>query len=747
MAKFYQISPDRTDLFVKIFDKYPDPVFLWKRHSDGTIRLEAFNPAAEKSTNYKIENYTGISVHDLYSDKHEILNDVLSVFDNQKNRRREFEYSYKTTGKKVWLAVDYIHLEQDIVMVTTKNIDRTVNLAKLAEDSTEMLRAMFAVSADAHVIANAKGDILLTNEGAVKMFGYDSMEEFKQRSTKELYSSETVRSAFLKMLDHQICTNCTISALRKNQKKFRALLSGAKITLNGNNYYYGHLKDLSDISKIENELCETEYIYENIMSQLKDGIILLDKKGLCQRINPAALEIFDTSLDEIKGKSLRELALKENPSEIIFKVYTHLDNKGSDTSDLSVKLGSQSIHYRISILYIAEWTLISLKDISDLRKQEEDQQRAQRMETIGRIAGQISHDFNNLLSPLIVIPEILRKRIQEDSKSLKLINLIQRAGEEMSEINVQLKSLASCGHYEFRPVDMDKVFKDLLSIMVIPDRIQISQDFQPDLMMVTGDESQLMRVMMNLLRNALDAIPDSGVITCKLENINIDEPLPECPQLTPGNYVKITLTDTGCGILPKHSRHIFDPFFTTKQLGHRTGLGLGLNIVWEIISDHNGSVNFTSIPGNGTSFYIYLPVNQEKIQISEEGIANFHGHESILIVDDNPFHIESMNQMLKDLGYKITLASSAKEVLNFIPNRMFDLIILDIRMPEMSGVELFREIIKYKPNQKALLVSGYAESDQVQEANYLGVSGFMTKPIRYRELAITIRKILCGDPV
>ena len=748
MATFFQMPPSHSALFVNIFDKNPDPLYIWKRYPGGIVRLEAFNKAAEIQTENKIAGYIGIEADKLYAScDNGILADLISVFENKNSLHKEFEYQYQTTGRTVWLTVDYIFVCDDFVMVSTKNIDRTVNLAKLAEDSTEMLRAMFAISEDAHVIADAKGKVLLANEGAVRMFGFDSMEDFKKTSTADLYCDENVRVAFLNSVNKNKINNFQVRAKRKNNSEFCGLLSGAKITLNKNDYYYGHLKDVSELSKMEKELCETRNIFENIMQSVKEGIIVLNSNFDCLRINPAACQILGISSEEIKGKSFQAFALKENPPEMICRVYSYLTLFESGEWELTVKSEQQIQFFSLSILHSHELILINLKNITDQVKRDEDIQRAQRMETIGRVAGQISHDFNNLLSPLIVIPEVLKKQLDGNSKAVKLINLIQRAGEEMSEINGQLKSLASCGNYKFSPVDVNKIFNDLLSLISIPDQLEVIRDVQPDIMMVSGDESQLMRVFMNLLRNAQDAITGPGTITFKSEHLNIDVPLCECPNLLPGSYVKLTLSDTGCGISEDCAKHIFDPFFTTKKLGQRKGLGLGLSIVSEIIADHNGAISFTSKPGSGTSFFVYLPVSHDKIVPDDRDCSAFQGSESILIVDDNQFHIESLHQMLKDLGYKITLTSSPREALYLIRNRYFDLIILDFKMPEMNGLELYREIIRFKPSQKTLMVTGYAESDQLQEALDLGVCGFMTKPVKYRELAVTIRKILATKPI
>ena len=256
---------------------------------------------------------------------------------------------------------------------------------------------------------------------------------------------------------------------------------------------------------------------------------------------------------------------------------------------------------------------------------------------------------------------------------------------------------------------------------------------------ILGGGAQLNRVMSNLLHNAKDAMQNIGQITVKTENYYVDEVSIIYGRVPKGEYIKLTISDTGCGIPDDIVQKIFDPFFTTKSTDKKRGSGLGMSVVDAVIKDHNGFIDLSTKVGEGTSFFIYFPITRRSMD--NQDLVEIHGgDERILIIDDDDIQREVTLQLLTKLGYDVSIVESGEKAIEFLRENPQNLVILDMIMPGgIDGAETYRRIAEIYPRQKAIILSGFSESDRVLEAQRLGAGAFLKKPVTRKIIAGAVR--------
>jgi CheY-like chemotaxis protein len=262
---------------------------------------------------------------------------------------------------------------------------------------------------------------------------------------------------------------------------------------------------------------------------------------------------------------------------------------------------------------------------------------------------------------------------------------------------------------------------------------------------ILGSPVHLSKTIMNLISNAAEAMPDGGTITVSSENTVINQPIKGYPDIKSGSYTIITVSDTGVGIAREEMEHIFEPFYTKKVMG-RSGTGLGMAVVWGTVHDHNGYIDIKSTPGKGTTFLLYFPSTNQPIQAKKKQISmdKYKGNgESILVVDDVNEQLKIADKILTKLGYFVATSSSGEEAVKYMQNHSADLVILDMIMdPGMDGLETYRQIIKYHPDQKSIIASGFSETERVAEIQRLGAGEYIRKPYSIEKIGIAVKKAL-----
>ena len=385
------------------------------------------------------------------------------------------------------------------------------------------------------------------------------------------------------------------------------------------------------------------------------------------------------------------------------------------------------------------------------KKLEAKLQRAQKMEAIGTLAGGVAHDLNNILGGLVSFPELLLMQMPEDSPLRKPMLTIQKSGERAAAVVQDLLTLARRGVVVTDVVNPNDVITEYLKspehakLQSYSPGVHVETHLEKDVLNILGSSTHLSKTIMNLVSNAAEAMPEGGKLTISTENRYIDRPIKGYEDVVEGDYVVLTISDTGTGIAPDDIGKIFEPFYTKKKMG-RSGTGLGMAVVWGMVKDHNGYIDVQSTEGKGTTFTLHFPVT--RIQLagvkSHLAVESYSGNgESILIVDDVEDQRQIASGMLTKLGYSAVSVSSGEEAVEYLKTNKVDLLVLDMIMdPGMDGLDTYKKILKLHPGQKAIIASGFSETDRVKELQNLGVGAYIEKPFLLEKIGLAVKEEL-----
>jgi two-component system cell cycle sensor histidine kinase/response regulator CckA len=377
--------------------------------------------------------------------------------------------------------------------------------------------------------------------------------------------------------------------------------------------------------------------------------------------------------------------------------------------------------------------------------------QAQKMEAIGALAGGVAHDLNNILAGIVSYPDLLLFRIPEDSPLRQPIQTIKKSGEKAAAIVQDLLTLARRNVVTHEAVNMNDIIEEYLNspehakLMSYHNHVRIVTHLDEHLLDILGSPVHLSKTIMNLVSNAAEAIRDGGRIDLKTETRFIERRIGDLDVSKTGEYVIVSVSDTGIGMSAEESEKIFEPFFTKKKMG-RSGTGLGMSVVWGTVKDHDGHIRAETAKGKGTTFHLYFPVTRQarnKVRSSSPTEAHRGNGERILVIDDAEEQREIACMMLSQLGYKAKAVSSGEEGVAFMQQHSADLILLDMIMdPGIDGLETYKRIIKLHPGQKAVIVSGYSQTEQVEMTQQLGAGQYLKKPYILEKIAKAIKSEL-----
>ena len=395
---------------------------------------------------------------------------------------------------------------------------------------------------------------------------------------------------------------------------------------------------------------------------------------------------------------------------------------------------------------ITEWKSAQEK----LRESEEKLARSRKMESLGLLAGGVAHDLNNVLSGIVSYPELLLMDLPEDSKMKKPIETIQKSGEKAVAIVQDLLTIARGAVTVMEPLNINDIIDEYLSspefikLKVYHPSVKINTDLYPDLFNIRGSQIHVKKVIMNLVTNASEAIEGKGDIAISTRNMFLDKPISRYEDVKPGEYIVLSVSDNGPGIAPNNLERIFEPFFTKKVMGV-SGTGLGLTVVWNIVQDHSGYIDVISNE-SGTKFDLYFPITRDELldKTAHVMLEEIKGRgEDILVIDDVENQREISCKMLDILEYRYTSVASGEEAIAYLKEKNVDLILLDMIMePGISGRETYEHIIKIRPKQKAVIVSGFSQTEDVVAIQKLGAGQYIKKPFTLTELGTAIKEEL-----
>jgi len=498
------------------------------------------------------------------------------------------------------------------------------------------------------------------------------------------------------------------------------------------------------------ELSISEKRLKSLFEYATDGIMIMDGNGNILDVNQKACEIYGFDRDEIVNTGINLLAadkplLKERldrlmKGESLLYETQHLKKDGKK---VTLEITANAIEAEGKVLIQA-----FVRDITDKKRLQEQLLQSQKMESIGSLAGGIAHNFNNLLASILGNAELLEEYGYLDKKLAKRRKNIETSAKKAGVLVSKLLSFARKDSTSISPLQVNNIIKETsLFEGVLGKKIKLGLELAEDLPTVEGDRNQLEQVIINLIVNARDAMPDGGLITIKSSLIHVGKDALDISEYSkPGDYILLSVSDTGCGIKNGIINRIFEPFFTTKERGKGTGLGLAT--VYGIVKDHNGYITVQSEAEKGTTFYIHLPVSGKPVpEIPEPQPVNLYGNGNILIVDDEDDVLDYVKDALEIYGYQAIAINNPLEAVELFPeiSEEVDLVITDIIMPQMSGKELILHIRSLKPDIKIIAISGYSD-DPVTQDNTL-INAFVKKPFEGSHLLATVKHVLNGETV
>ncbi len=518
-------------------------------------------------------------------------------------------------------------------------------------------------------------------------------------------------------------------------------------------------QEVAERKRAEEGLRESEKRYRMLFEKAADAIFMLEaegpEEGKIVAANQAAAEMHGYRIDELLDLNIKDLATPDVAKEASSRIKRILEGEWVNTEishrrrdgtifPLEMSAGLLELGNRKYILALD-------RNIEERKKAEEEKKRleaqlqhAQRMESIGTLAGGIAHNFNNLLMGIMGNTSLMLLDADPAHPDYKKLITIEKMVESGSKLTSQLLGYARKGRYEIKPISLNQLIKDTSDTFATTRKeIRVHHELAKDLPGIKADQGQIEQALLNLYVNAADAMPKGGDLFLRTMNITDKDMTGKPYEPKPGNYVLLTVRDTGIGMDKKTMERLFDPFFTTKGLAKGTGLGTAS--VYGIIKGHGGYIDVDSEKGYGATFSIYLPATEKGIKDEKELSSTLlKGKETILLVDDEDMVIDVGEQMLKKLGYKVLLAKGGREALDLYRKNQhkINMVLLDMVMPDMGGEETYELLKEINPNVKVLLSSGYSINGQATEILKRGCDGFIQKPFSMNDLSQKLREIL-----
>ena len=524
--------------------------------------------------------------------------------------------------------------------------------------------------------------------------------------------------------------------------------------------------EVEEHRRAREELRNSEEKFRAMFEQAAVGVALCDsRKGTYIRVNQCYCDIVGYTFEEIRQLTFLKITHPEDLQEDLDYMQQLLEGKIREFT-----LEKRYFHKNGAIVWVKatvspmwdigaepDFHLAFVEDITRnkqaeaaLKESEEKLTRSRKMESLGLLAGGVAHDLNNILSGIVSYPELLLLDLPEGSRLKKPIETIRQSGARAAAIVQDLLTVARGVAVMREPLNLNDLVRDYLEspefrkIEQFNPGVTVRPALEKDLLNISGSQVHIRKAIMNLVSNAAEAIKGRGQVSLATTNRYVDRPLSGYDDVEAGEYVLLSVADDGPGISVDDLDRIFEPFYTKKVMG-RSGTGLGLAVVWNVVQDHNGYIDVITGAG-GTRFELYLPITREDIKGAGRPtpLADFQGRgETVLVVDDVGSQREISCDILTRLGYEATAVSSGEEAVAYLEDKPVDLVLLDMIMdPGINGRETYARIIDRHPGQKAIIISGFAETREVREIQKMGAGKFIKKPVTLEKIGVAIKEEL-----
>ncbi|MBA4392329.1 MAG: hypothetical protein C0407_02135 [Desulfobacca sp.] len=648
---------------------------------------------------------------------------------------------------------------------------KTLEERRKAEEETHDLanrfKLLFKIIKDDVHVHDQEGNLVESSEAIRRMLGY-TKEEASALNVVD-WDAYFNKKDFHKQFQLQGAKPLVFETKHRRQDgtEFNVEITSTGIEFDGQPYIYSISRDITERKGTEEALRKSEKRYQDLFENATMAIFESTHDGKTITVNPLFAKMFGYESPEefvakVKNVVTDVLADPGRRSEII---RLQIENPGlnffenlyrrKDGSTFWGHLNIRSIKGSEDQVILYEGFIQDItgrKEAEEAKRNLEEQlQRAEKMEALGTLAGGVAHDLNNVLGIIVGYAELLLYDLENSSPLRPALNNIMGGSQKAAAIVQDLLTLARRGVANRTVINLNRIIIDgrnspeFEKLSALHAWIQIKIDLEPDLLNISGSSLHLGKAFFNLVSNACEAMPNSGTVTIQTTNQYLDRPIQGYDDFQEGDYAVLTVSDTGEGIPPADLKRIFEPFYTKKVMG-RSGTGLGLAVVWGTVKDHQGYIDVHSEEGKGSTFSLYFPVTREELseQAPEILINEYLGNrETILIVDDVKGQRDLAKAMLKKLNYKAINVSSGEEALAYLKDHTVDLVVLDMIMdPGMDGLDTYKRILEIRPHQKAIIVSGFSESDRVYSAQALGAGTYVKKPYVLEKLGLAVRSEL-----
>ena len=524
------------------------------------------------------------------------------------------------------------------------------------------------------------------------------------------------------------------------------------------------LRDITRRKVIEEQLRTSEERFRSLIENASDMVTILDPAGIIEYGSPAMERVLGSPYTEWVGTPVFDLMPAEDMPRLRNSMALAAAEPGSPHAE-TFRFRDAAGEYRIMEAICsglrdpvtrAMTVVLNGRDVTErivaenaLRHSEDQLRHSQKMEAIGRLAGGVAHDFNNLLTAILGYSQIVKDRLVKESIGTEDIDEIRKAGTRASSLTRQLLTFSRKQIMQPQVVDLNEITRDMQKLLkrLLGEDVQLATRMAPDLHSVLADPGQIEQVIMNLAVNARDAMPRGGVLTVETGNVTLDEDAARSLRpLTPGDYVLLTITDTGMGMDEETRTRVFEPFFTTKDEGR--GTGLGLSTVYGIVSQCRGTIDLQTAPEQGTSFRVYLPRTDQSAAAAAAVTCyrpdQLRGNETVLLVEDEEWVRTLVQQSLEQHGYSVLSAADGQDALRIHERYKgaIHLLLTDVVMPRLGGIALAEQLHSLRPDTRWLYISGYTDHDSLRDHPIHLGQHFLQKPFTIEDLLLRVRAIL-----
>ena len=766
-----QALAQERDLLGTLMDNLPDHIYFKDRQS----RFLRINRAHAKAFGLSDPGQAvGKTDFDFFAAEHaqQAYNDEQEVITTGKPMTAKEEKETWPDGRVTWASTTKMPFrDANGAIIGTFGVSRDITERKQAEkvleERTAYLNTLIDISPVGIAVLDKEERIQMCNPAFERLFLF-SREEMQGFNLDELIiPTELVSEA--ESLTRQTLGGASVHATSRRRRKDGTLVDveiyAVPLVVDDKPLgFLGLYQDVTKRKQAEEALAQERDLLGTLMDNLPDTIYFKDRESRFTRINKALAKGFGlsdpgqaigkTDFDFFTAEHAQQAYNDEQEVITTGKPMTAKEEKETWPDGRVTWVSTTKMPFRDANGAIIGTFGVS-HDITERKRAEEERrslegrlQRAEKMEALGQLAGGVAHDLNNVLGILSGYSELLLQEIPEGQRSRGHVEKILQSTEKGASIIQDLLTLARRGVTASDVINLNGLVSGFLKTPVFEKmkdyhpRVTFRTECNKDLLNIKGSPVHLEKTLMNLVSNAAESISGKGEVAIRTESRYLDKAISGYDEVKEGDYTILTVSDTGMGIPAENIEKIFEPFYTKKTMG-RSGTGLGLAIVWGTVKDHNGYIDVQTKVGEGTTFTLYFPVTREELIAPQqkEPIERYMGNgESVLLVDDIAEQRDVASILLTRLGYEVHVVSSGEEAVEYLSGNKADIIVLDMIMaPGIDGLETYQRVLEINPKQKAILVSGFSETNRVREAQKLGAGAYVKKPYVMEKIGVAIR--------